>query len=135
MINKQKIFVILFAAVLIFGCKASNTDSGKSTETGENQLKEPKSSIAYQLDLLKAGNFEKFKECFTSRIRDRVKKEDFEKAKSNAANMTLDELFASAEMGEYEGKKTAKIKMKNGRTLTTLVETDGKWLADTIWYQ
>ena len=49
--------------------------------------------------------------------------------------MTLDDLYASAEMGEYEGKKNAKIKMKDGRTLTTLVETDGKWLSDTIWYK
>jgi hypothetical protein len=28
-----------------------------------------------------------------------------------------------------------KIKMKNGRTLTTLVKTDGKWLADTVWFK
>jgi len=38
-------------------------------------------------------------------------------------------------MGEADGKKTAKVKMKNGRTLSTLVETDGKWLADTIWFK
>ena len=31
--------------------------------------------------------------------------------------------------------KTAKITMKNGRTLTTLILTDGKWLADTIWFK
>jgi hypothetical protein len=35
--------------------------------------------------------------------------------------------------GESEGQKTAKITMKNGRTLTMLILTDGKWLSDTIW--
>jgi hypothetical protein len=34
------------------------------------------------------------------------------------------------------GTKTEiKIKMKNGRTLTTLVNVDGKWLADTLWFK
>ncbi|HEX8286214.1 MAG TPA: hypothetical protein VF588_22830 [Pyrinomonadaceae bacterium] len=47
----------------------------------------------------------------------------------------IDDLYASAEMGEADGKKTAKVKMKNDRALTTLVETDGKWLADTIWFK
>jgi hypothetical protein len=46
----------------------------------------------------------------------------------------MDDLWASSEAGEYEGKKTTKVKMKNGRTLTTLILTDGKWLSDTIWF-
>ena len=49
--------------------------------------------------------------------------------------MTIDDLFASMQEGEWEGKKTAKVKMKNGRTLTTLILTDGKWLADTVWFR
>lgn len=84
---------------------------------------------------MKSGDYEKLKNCFTDRVRDRVTKEDVEKAKSDASKYTLDELYASAETGETDGKKTAKIKMKNGRTLTTLIETDGKWLSDTIWYK
>ena len=42
---------------------------------------------------------------------------------------------ATVKYSEADGKKTAKIKMKNGRTLTTLIETDGQWLADTIWFK
>ena len=38
-------------------------------------------------------------------------------------------------MTEADGVKRAKVTMKNGRTLTTLVLTDGKWLADTIWFK
>ena len=109
--------------------------SGLSRKTAEGSLSDPKSSIAYQFDLVKAGDVDKLKACMTERVRDGVTKEVVDKAKADAPKYTLDDLYASAEMGEYEGKKTAKIKMKNGRTLTTLVETDGKWLADTIWFK
>lgn len=124
--------LILISAVvstLLTGCGATGTS------LGGNRLADPKSSIAYQFDLVKAGDVEKLKECFTARLRDRVTKEDVDKAKADASKYTIDDLYASAEMGEADGKKTAKVKMKNGRTLTTLVETDGKWLSDTIWYK
>lgn len=71
----------------------------------------------------------------TARVRDQVTAEDVEKAKGEAGNMTIGDLYDSAEMGEDGGKKTAKVKMKNGRTLTTLIEEDGKWLADTVWFK
>ncbi len=109
--------------------------SGSSTSTISGSLKDPKSSIAYQFELVKAGDVDKLKTCLTPRVRDSVTKEAVDKAKTNAANYTIDDLYASAEMGEADGKKTAKVKMKNGRTLTTLVETDGQWLADTIWFK
>ena len=128
--NKNLLAILILSAALLIGCQKS----GETTSTTD-ALKDPKSSISYQLEALKAGDFDKLKSCFTDRMRDRVVKEDVEKAKETASKMTLDDLYASAEMGEYEGKKTAKIKMKNGRTLTTLVETDGKWLSDTIWYK
>ncbi len=109
--------------------------SDPSTSTGGGSLSDPKSSLAYQFELVKAGDADKLKTCMTPRVRDGVTKEVVEKAQKEAANYTLDDLYASAEMGEAEGKKTAKVKMKNGRTLTTLIETDGKWLADTIWFK
>ena len=98
-------------------------------------LADPKSSIAYQFDLVKAGDADKLKNCFTARVRDGVTKEVVEKAKGQAAQYTMDDLYASAEMGEADGKKTAKVKMKSGRTLTTLIETDGQWLSDSIWFK
>lgn len=98
-------------------------------------MNDPKSSIAYQLDLVKMGDGDKLKACLTPRLRDKVTTEVVDKAKTEAAKYTLDDLYASAEMGEADGKKTAKVKMKNGRTLTTLIQTDGQWLADTIWFK
>ena len=112
---------------------APRTSTNTSTATGS--LSDPKSSIAYQFELVKAGDAENLKNCVTPRLRDSVTQEGVDKAKANAAQYTIDDLYASAEMGEADGKKTAKVKMKNGRTLTTLVETDGKWLADTIWFK
>jgi hypothetical protein len=98
-------------------------------------LGDPKSSLAHQLKLLQAGDVNKLKDCFTPRQRDRITKDVVEGAKNQAAKYTLDDLVGKIQMGEFEGKKTAKITMKNGKTLTTLVLTDGKWLADTIWFK
>jgi len=114
---------------------SSTPKTGTPTETTGSLPSDPKSSIAYQFDLIKAGDAEKLKTCLTPRLRDGVTKEIVDKAKTDSAKYTIDDLYASAEMGEADGRKTAKIKMKNGRTLTTLVETDGKWLADTLWFK
>jgi hypothetical protein len=109
----------------------ANTSSG----TAAGSLADPNSSITYQFELVKAGDVDKLKATLTPRVRDGVTKEVVDKAKTDAAQYTIDDLYASAEMGEADGKKTAKVKMKNGRTLTTLIETDGQWLADTIWFK
>jgi hypothetical protein len=130
MIKRLTLSVALLAAgSLLVAC------SGSSNDTSGGSLKDPKSSLAYQFELVKAGEVDKLKACLTPRVRDSVTKEVMDKAKVEAAKYTLDDLYASAEMGEADGKKTAKIKMKNGRTLTTLIETDGQWLADTIWFK
>jgi hypothetical protein len=133
MFTKISLCLVLVAvgiSAVACGAKTSST----SANLGD-ALKDPKSSIAYQLELVKAGDVDKLRQCVTARVRDNVTKEGVEKAKSNAGNYTIDDLYGSAEMGEADGKKTAKVKMQNGRTLTTLVETDGQWLADTVWFK
>lgn len=126
---------LLVVGSLLAACGGAATNSGSATSPGSGSLSDPKSSIAYQFELVKAGDTDKLKACLTPRLRDGVTPEVMAKAKTQAANYTIDDLYASAEMGEADGKKTAKVKMKNGRTLTTLVETDGQWLADTIWFK
>jgi hypothetical protein len=129
MFKRLTLFVALLAAgSLLMACSGSSNNASGS-------LKDPKSSLAYQFELVKAGDVDKLKACLTPRVRDSVTQEVMDKAKVEAAKYTLDDLYASAEMGEADGKKTAKVKMKNGRTLTTLIETDGQWLADTIWFK
>ena len=113
----------------------ANTSAKTPASAPSGSLKDPKSSIAYQFELVKAGDLDKLKAALTERVRSNLTQETVDKAKTNAAKYTIDDLYDSAEMGESDGKKTAKIKMKNGRTLTTLIETDGQWLADTIWFK
>jgi hypothetical protein len=116
--------------------KTKLTDESLKTKLSDESLKtSPKDSLAYQFELVKEGNVAKLKECFTERLRERITSETVEKGKLEASKYTLDDLVGSVEMGEAEGQKTAKVMMKNGRTLTTLVQTDGKWLADTIWFK
>jgi hypothetical protein len=112
-----------------------SSSANHSTATDEALRKSPKDSIAYQFGLLKQGNASQLRECFTDRIKDRITDEVVEKGKSQASSYTLDDLVASVELGEAEGQQTAKIMMKNGRTLTRLVQVDNKWLADTVWFK
>jgi hypothetical protein len=101
----------------------------------KNPLADPKGSIAHQVELIKKGDLEKFKACFTERQSHKITKAMIVKAKKELSSYKLDDLVHSVKMGEYKGKKTAKIKMKNGRTLTTLILTKDKWLADTLWFK
>ncbi|MDT4955924.1 MAG: hypothetical protein QOJ02_4062 [Acidobacteriota bacterium] len=136
--NKTRCLFMLLLVCFVFAACGSKDGSvgsnGTTDKAADSSLGDPKGSIAYQFDLLKAGDVDKLKNCFTERQRERITKERIDKAREKIGQITLDDLVASTEMGEYEGKKTAKIKMKNGRTLTTLILTDGKWLSDTIWF-
>ena len=123
------------ALLVLVTVVSGSLSCGATSAQEKNPLGEPRSSIAHQLELLKAGDSDKLKECFTARQKDKVTKEAVTAAQKMAGKMTIDDLYASAEMGEFQGAKTAKIKMKNGRALTTLILTDGKWLADTIWFR
>lgn len=132
--------VLIAGLLFIAGCSSKTsgdtTNSGsKPTARDEALKKSPRDSIAYQFGLLKEGNVGQLKECFTDRIKERITNEAVEKGKSQASEYSLDDLVASVEMGEADGHQTAKIMMKNGRTLTTLVQIDGKWLADTVWFK
>ena len=101
----------------------------------DEPLSEPKKSIEHQLKLLKDGDIEKLKACFTTRQQERITKEAVEAGQKEAAKMTIDDLVKDVAVTEKDGVKSAKITMKNGRTLTTLILTDGKWLSDTVWFK
>jgi len=90
-----------------------------------------KGFISKQVDLIKAGKLDDLKGTFTKRLQDRITKEAVDKAAAQAGKITVDEMVDSvAKSGDG-----LKIKMKNGRTLTTLVKEDGAWKADTIWFK
>jgi len=143
------ILLISFSALLFVGCGGGETKTPANTNSKntaaekpneekpakDNKLATPKDSIAYQFELVKKGDFETLKSCcFTEKAKGSLTKEIVDKAKEDSSKTTMEEIFDKVEEGEADGKKTAKVIMKGGRTLTTLIETDGKWLANTVWF-
>lgn len=98
-------------------------------------LETARAEISRQSKLLKKGDTKGLRARLTERQRERITPAVVKKAQRELKQYTLADLVESAIEGEYEGQKTIKIKMKNGRTLTTLVEIDGEWYADTIWFR
>jgi hypothetical protein len=96
-----------------------------------DEVSDAKAVIAKQIEALKKGDEAAVKKHFTERLRDRITADAIKAAQKQLGSITLDELVGSV----TSAKDSLKIKMKNGRTLTTLVKVDGQWLADTIWFK
>jgi len=101
------------------------------TRAHADDLADAKTFIAAQVELIKKGDVAGVNAGLTKRQQGKVTEAQLKKASEEAAKMTIDDLVASV----TPGKDSLKIKMKNGRTLTTLLKVDGKWLADTIWFK
>jgi len=110
-------------AVLFVGFVASRAHA--------DDLADAKTVIAAQVELLKKGDVAGLKAGFTKRQQDKITEDNVKKGQAALGKMTIDDLVASV----APGKDSLKIKMKNGRTLTTLLKVDGKWLADTVWFK
>lgn len=115
---------ILTLALVLLGLAASRAHADATADA--------KAVIAAQVELIKKGDVASLKAGFTKRVQDRITADGVKKAQGQLGTMTIDDLVASAAPA---GPDALKIKMKNGRTLTTLVKVDGKWLADTVWFK
>jgi len=113
---------------LAFAATALAGDAPATKKTFQQEIK-------FQIELMKKGDVEKLKVRFTERQRNKITKKMIEKAVKEVGNYSIDELVHKVEPGKYKGQLTAKIKMKNGRTLTTFVLVDGEWQADTLWFK
>ena len=113
----------------------SATAETETAPSADLDLSTAKKSMETQLALLMAGDVQKLKGCFTQRQQERITQENVDKGKSEAGSMAFEEIYAEEIPGEFEGVQTMKVKMKNGRTLTTLNLIDGKWLSDTVWFK
>lgn len=106
--------------------------SAVAAPTGGMDCSTPKKTIESQLAAIKSGaSLDVVKQCFTARQKDRITAEMLAAAKTQLASMTLDELYAS----EEASGDSVKVKMKNGRTLTTLIKDGSTWKADTLWFK
>ena len=112
---------ILALSVALFAVSVARADA----------VADAKAFIGSQVELIKKGDTDGLKKTFTARLQDRITADNVKKAGAEVSKYTLDDLVASVE--EKEG--ALKIKMKNGRTLTTLVKDGGGWKADTVWFK
>jgi protein tyrosine phosphatase (PTP) superfamily phosphohydrolase (DUF442 family) len=108
--------------------KAAQKELGKTTL---DDLADARAFIGKQVEIIKKGDVAGLKAGFTKRQQDSITEENVKAAQKELGKTTLDDLVASV----IPGKGSIKIKMKNGRTLTTLLQVDGKWLADSIWFK
>ena len=117
------VFRLLGLAVLVLGVLV--------VPARADDLADAKAFITKQTELLKKGDVAGLKAGFTKRLQDKITDANVKKGQKQLGETTIDDLVASV----AAGKDSLKIKMKNGRTPTTLVKVDGKWLADTVWFK
>ena len=111
-------FAILFVGLLVVPARADD-------------LADARAFIGKQVEQIKKGDVASLKAGFTKRLQEKITEANVKKAQKELGTMTLDDLVASV----APTKDSLKVKMKNGRSLTTLVKVDGKWLADTVWFK
>lgn len=97
-----------------------------------DDLSDARTLIGSQLEMIKKGDVAGLKPGFTKRLQDKVNEVNVKAAQKEAEKFTVNDLV---EKVEVKDKDSLKLKMKGGRTLTTLVKVDGKWQADTIWFK
>lgn len=92
----------------------------------------PRAAMVAQIGLVRSAATEHLRPHFTERLRNKFSDDDVVGAAKDLGEYDVDDLIGTIEM---EDADRAKIKMANGRTLTTLVRRNGRWLADTIWFR
>jgi hypothetical protein len=95
-------------------------------------LSSPRSAVETQIARARAGDVAGLKACFIERLRERITEKNVEKARQRLEKLSMDDLVAEIRQ-KKPGK--AKIKMKDGRTLTNLVRKDGRWYAEKLWFK
>ena len=92
---------------------------------------EARDLIGKQLEQIKKGDVDGLKASFTARRQDKITKALVEAAQKEVGKQTLDDLVGSVTIQGH----VLKVKMANGRFLTTLVKVGGAWKADTVWFK
>ena len=125
--------------IAITGCQPGPTRTPYDNDADGPRMKDPvddvKASFQAQYNLVKSGQVENLKKFFTDRQEERLTQAVVEQGRAAIGETALEDLLGSVQMIESQGEKTAKIRMRNGRTLTTLRLIDGEWLSETIWFR
>ncbi|MCA8943985.1 MAG: hypothetical protein KDB80_15580 [Planctomycetes bacterium] len=100
-------------------------------EEPKDPFLEPFTSFSHQLDMVRRADVEGLRACVIDEIRDQVKLEDLE---------LIAEHFATLPPGDYArfvepvGDDRVELKWPSRITFGTLRRVDGKWLAETAWW-
>jgi PBP1b-binding outer membrane lipoprotein LpoB len=142
----KKLAILLISLILLAACgnspaNTSNANANKpptdpaTLVDRANPLSNPMSSVAYQFELVKAGDYDKLVDCFTDKAKKKLTREIVQSAKVNSEKINFDDIAASVEEEENSNGKFAQIRMKDHRTLVILALHDGKWLSDGVWFR
>ncbi len=118
------------------GPSRRNETLGTSKKQLADQLtKKSREIIKLQLQYIQNLDVKSMKPYFTERVRNLITADLLKSARKQAETARPEELVHEIQLEESGDQIQAKIKMKNGRTLTTLIPVNGKWEADTIWFK
>ncbi len=112
--------------------RASKSSESPKPDAAEQFKSLSRALVAKQLTLIKKGDVKRLMPFFTARLQSRITVENVTKAAKEVDRVTAKVLVHRVEL---LNPSTAKIKMKNSRTIATFVKRGGKWLADTIWFR
>tara|TARA_R110002111_G_scaffold262694_1_gene340209 strand:- start:153660 stop:155030 length:1371 start_codon:yes stop_codon:yes gene_type:complete len=131
----QWIKTLQSAKLVVAHVEETKLTAAQKKELEEQLTIKSREIIKLQLQHIHDLDVEAMKPYFTERVRNLITADSLKQAKQQAGSETPETLVHSVEVSESGDQLQAKIKMKNGRTLTTLVPVNGKWEADTIWFE
>jgi len=102
----------------------------------ENQLRDiSRQILTKQIELIRKKETEELKLFYIEKVRKNITAELLEKVIPFLDKLSPEEMVDHVKI-ETEGKTVkAKIFDKQGELFTTLVQTEGRWFAETIWFE
>ena len=98
-------------------------------------LKDSRKILEKQFGLIRNKETQALQRFFSENVRDKVTLEMIEQVRPHLANLSIDELIDRVEISSRNGTVKAQLINKQGETFTTLVQTKGRWFAETVWLE
>ncbi len=103
--------------------------------TEDTALSIARREIQTQCELIEKGDTAELKKHFTKRLQKHIVDFRIRRVQRILPLYKLHDLVGSAEETTRGGKRIIIVKMRKGNPLTTLVEIDGKWYTDRMWFK
>lgn len=93
----------------------------------------PRAALTQQYTLLIGGRTAELRQCFTPRLHSRINDELVCLGRRVYLQESFADLAHEFEVDQIKG--TCQVRSKSGVEVTTLVRSNGQWLADRIWFE